>query len=54
MNMARAVCNGTAALHVACFAANIVPGDEVIVATMTFAASSNAVHTPSLAACIIV
>ena len=38
-----AVSNGTAALHVACYAAGIGPGDEVIVSNMTFAASSNAV-----------
>ena len=35
--------NGTAALHIACYAAGIGPGDEVIVSNMTFAASSNAV-----------
>ncbi|TFZ40802.1 UDP-4-amino-4,6-dideoxy-N-acetyl-beta-L-altrosamine transaminase [Soehngenia longivitae] len=38
-----AVSNGTAALHMACFAAGIKDGDEVIVSPMTFAASSNAV-----------
>jgi len=38
-----AVSNGTAALHVACFAAEIGEGDEVIVAPMTFAASANCV-----------
>jgi perosamine synthetase len=38
-----AVCNGTAALHMACFAAGIGKGDEVIVAPMTFAASANCV-----------
>ncbi|WP_010237138.1 UDP-4-amino-4,6-dideoxy-N-acetyl-beta-L-altrosamine transaminase [Clostridium arbusti] len=38
-----AVCNGTAALHTACFAAGIKEGDEVIVTPMTFAASSNCV-----------
>ncbi|TJX68844.1 UDP-4-amino-4,6-dideoxy-N-acetyl-beta-L-altrosamine transaminase [Soehngenia saccharolytica] len=38
-----AVSNGTAALHMACFAAGIKEGDEVIVSPMTFAASSNAV-----------
>ena len=37
-----AVTNGTAALHVAMLAAGIGPGDEVIVPTMTFAASANA------------
>ncbi|HCQ89622.1 MAG TPA: UDP-4-amino-4,6-dideoxy-N-acetyl-beta-L-altrosamine transaminase, partial [Clostridium sp.] len=35
--------NGTAALHGACFAAEIEEGDEVIVSPMTFAASSNAI-----------
>lgn len=38
-----AVCNGTAALHLACMAAGITDGDEVIVSSMTFAASSNCV-----------
>jgi perosamine synthetase len=36
-----AVCNGTAALHMACYAAGITTGDEVLVPAMTFAASSN-------------
>ncbi len=35
--------NGTAALHGACFAANIGPGDEVITTPLTFIASSNCV-----------
>ena len=35
--------NGTAALHLACMAIGIKPGDEVIVSAMTFAASSNCV-----------
>lgn len=38
-----AVSNGTAALHAACHAAGIGPGDEVITTAMTFAASANAV-----------
>ena len=38
-----AVCNGTAALHAAVFAAGIGPDDEVIVPAMTFAASANCV-----------
>lgn len=38
-----AVSNGTAALHMACFAAGIQDGDEVLVSAMTFAASANAV-----------
>ena len=38
-----AVSNGTAALHCACFAAGISDGDEVIVSSMTFAASANCV-----------
>jgi perosamine synthetase len=37
-----AVTNGTAALHLAMLAAGIGPGDEVIVPTLTFAASANA------------
>lgn len=38
-----AVSNGTAALHIACLAADIKPGDEVIVSPITFAASANCV-----------
>lgn len=38
-----AVCNGTAALHIACLAAGINKGDEVITTPITFAASSNCV-----------
>ena len=38
-----AVANGTAALHVACLAAGIGPGDEVVVSPITFAASANCV-----------
>lgn len=40
---ATAVSNGTAALHCACLAAGIGPGDEVIVPPITFAASANCV-----------
>lgn len=36
-----AVSNGTAALHAAMFALGVGPGDEVIVTTLTFAASAN-------------
>lgn len=36
-----AVCNGTAALHIACLAAGIGSGDEVITTPITFAASAN-------------
>jgi perosamine synthetase len=37
-----AVCNGTAALHAAYSAAGVREGDEVIVPTLTFAATANA------------
>lgn len=38
-----AMSNGTAALHAACYAAQIGVGDEVITSPMTFAASSNCI-----------
>jgi UDP-4-amino-4,6-dideoxy-N-acetyl-beta-L-altrosamine transaminase len=38
-----AVSNGTAALHIACLAAGIGPGDEVITTPITFAASADCV-----------
>lgn len=38
-----AVSSGTAALHIACLAANIKPGDEVITSPMTFVASANCI-----------
>ncbi len=39
-----AVANGTAALHLACLAMDIGPGDEVIVPSLTFVATANAVR----------
>lgn len=39
-----AFCNGTAALHGACYAAGIGEGDEVITTPITFAASANCVR----------
>ncbi len=36
-----AISNGTAALHIACLAAGVGPGDEVITTPITFAASAN-------------
>lgn len=38
-----AVSSGTAALHIACLAAGVTKGDEVITSPITFAASSNCV-----------
>jgi len=53
---ALATCNGTAALHLAIAALGIGPGDEVIVPTLTYIASVNAVAyvgaTPSFADCL--
>lgn len=40
---ALAVTNGTAALHLACLASGFGPGDEVIVPSLTFVATANAV-----------
>ena len=37
------VSSGTAALHAACFAAGLGPGDEVIVPALTFAGTANAI-----------
>src|SRR3990172_10468867 len=39
-----AVTNATAALHMACVAAGLGPGDEAIVPSLTFVATANAVH----------
>ena len=41
---ALAVTNATAALHMACLAVGIGPGDEVIVPSLTFVATANAVR----------
>ncbi len=52
---AMSCCNGTAALHLAMLALGIGPGDEVIVPTVTFVATANAVRytgaTPVFADC---
>lgn len=40
---ALAVTNATAGLHMACLAANLKPGDEVILPSLTFVATANAV-----------
>ena len=40
---ALAVANGTAALHLICLAAGLGPGDEVVVPSMTFVATVNAI-----------
>ncbi len=39
-----AVTNATAALHLACLAAGLGPGDEVILPSLTFVATANAVR----------
>ncbi|MBT4458618.1 MAG: aminotransferase class I/II-fold pyridoxal phosphate-dependent enzyme, partial [Anaerolineae bacterium] len=39
-----AVTNATAALHLACLVADIGPGDEVILPSLTFVATANAVR----------
>ena len=41
---ALAVTNATAALHLACVVANLGPGDEVIVPSLTFVATANAIR----------
>jgi dTDP-4-amino-4,6-dideoxygalactose transaminase len=41
---ALAVTNATAALHLSCVVANLGPGDEVIVPSLTFVATANAVR----------
>jgi perosamine synthetase len=38
-----AVVNGTAALHIALMVAGVIPGDEVLIPTLTFVATANAV-----------
>ena len=43
VNYAASVCNGTVALHVALVALGLGPGDEVIVPTLTYIASVNAI-----------
>ena len=41
---ALAVANGTAALHLACLAVGLKPGDEAIVPSLTFVATANAIR----------
>lgn len=41
---AMAACNGTAAIHLVLLALDVRPGDEVIVPTLTFVATANAVR----------
>ena len=44
VNHAVAVSSGTAALHLSLLAAGVKPGDEVVVSTLTFVASVNAIR----------
>lgn len=44
VRFAAGVTNGTAALHLACMALGLGPGDEVILPSLTFVASANAVR----------
>ena len=44
LEYAVAVNNGTAALHLACVALGLGPGDEVVTTPLTFVATANAVH----------
>src|SRR3954467_13536525 len=46
---ALAVANGTAALHLVALAAGLGPGDEVIVPSLTFVATVNAIAYPGAA-----
>jgi perosamine synthetase len=41
---ALAICNGTAAVHLSLLALGVKPGDEVILPTLTFVATANAVR----------
>jgi perosamine synthetase len=43
-NDAISICNGTAALHLALLSMNVRPGDEVIVPSLTYIATANAVR----------
>jgi len=40
-----AVCNGTAAIHLALASLGVGPGDEVLIPSLTFIATANAVHS---------
>lgn len=43
-NHSLSVCNGTVALQLALFALDVRPGDEVLIPSLTYIATANAVH----------
>ena len=50
---AAGVCNGTVALHLALLALGIGPGDEVIVPTLTYISSVNAISYVGCNSCFL-
>ncbi|MFZ5452017.1 MAG: DegT/DnrJ/EryC1/StrS family aminotransferase [Thermodesulfobacteriota bacterium] len=50
---ALAVANGTAALHLACMALSLGPGDEVLCPSLTFVATANAIRYTGAQPCFV-